>query len=343
METIRKIGMVLMALLLSATVSAKDLKVLQINIWQEGTQVKGGFEGLVDVIQQLEPDVVMMSEVRNYKGVQFVPCLVKALRSRGCMYYGETSKLDVGIISKYKIIEQGPNCAYAPDAGSVLKAKIAVGNQIVVVYSAHLDYTHYACYLPRGYDGVTWQKLKAPIVDKARIERANRESKRDEAIGHVIEDARREEGHFILLGGDFNEPSHLDWSEEVKDLWDHRGAIVNWDCSVMLQKAGFIDSYREKYPNVKTHPGFTYAADNPNATMKQLDWVPDADGRDRIDYIYYVPVKGVRLKRVRLVGPSGSIVRNQRVEEDTKDKFIEPSCVWPSDHKGVLAVFKIPD
>ena len=48
-------------------------------------------------------------------------------------------------------------------AGSVLKARIRINGRDVVVYSAHLDYTHYACYLPRGYSGVTWKNLHAPV------------------------------------------------------------------------------------------------------------------------------------------------------------------------------------
>lgn len=187
-----------------------ELKVLQMNIWQEGTMVKGGFEAIADEVARLEPDIVLFSEVRNYHGKQFISRILQALGERGKKYYGENSKLDVGILSKYKIEEQAPNCPLEDDAGSVLKARIRINGRDVVVYSAHLDYTHYACYLPRGYSGVTWKKLDAPVLDAVAIEKANNESMRDEAICHVIEDARKEKGNIILLGGDFNEPSHLD-------------------------------------------------------------------------------------------------------------------------------------
>lgn len=334
---------IMLGLLYVAVGHCKQIKVLQINIWQETTMVKGGFNGLVDEIIRLDPDIVLMSEVRNYKGIQFVPRLRDALRLKGKAYHGETSKLDVGILSKHPILKQGPNCPEAPDAGSVLKALIDIGGRTIAVYSAHLDYTHYACYLPRGYDGVTWKKMRQPITDATTIEKANHESMRDEAIRHVISDARKEieKGHPVFLGGDFNEPSHLDWREDTKELYDHRGAVVGWDCSVLLEEAGFEDSYRVKYPNPVTHPGFTYPADNADASLERLDWAPDADGRDRIDFIYYYPAKGIKLKDVSVVGPRGSIVRNQRTDEKTKDKIVEPHSVWPSDHKGVLATFKI--
>ena len=157
----RKYNFILLILLIcSCTLygKSKELTVLQMNIWQEGTMVDGGFDAIADEVSRLSPDIVLFSEVRNYHGKQFIPRILQALKDRGVNYYGETSTLDVGILSKYKIQEQRPNYPLKNDAGSVLKARIEIEGQTIVVYSAHLDYTHYACYLPRGYSGVTWKK-----------------------------------------------------------------------------------------------------------------------------------------------------------------------------------------
>ena len=102
------------------------------------------------------------------------------------------------------------------DAGSVLKARIRINGRHVVVYSAHLDYTHYACYLPRGYSGVTWKKLDAPVLDAVAIAKANNESMRDEAICHVIEDARKEKGNIILIGSPCSGKSHYNISLGIR-------------------------------------------------------------------------------------------------------------------------------
>ena len=211
------------------------------------------------------------------------------------------------------------------------------------MYSAHLDYKHYACYLPRGYSGETWQKLEEPITNTDSILAANQKSKRLEAIEKFIIDAKIEiqKGHIVLLGGDLNEPSHLDWQEESKDLWDHNGAIVNWDCSIALYDNGFIDSYREIYPDVVNYPGFTFPSDNIDATISKLTWAPNADERERIDFLYYYPNKNIALKDVIIVGPSSSIVRSKREEDQSKDKFILSNGIWPTDHKAVLSKFKI--
>jgi endonuclease/exonuclease/phosphatase family metal-dependent hydrolase len=161
-----------------------------------------------------------------------------------------------------------------------------------------LDYTNYACYLPRGYDGVTWKKLDRPVSDVGTIIEANRKSKRDEAIQDILSDVEKEDqSQSFIIAGDFNEPSHLDWILATKDLFDHRGAVVPWDCSVLLEKAGFIDSFRQLYPNPVSHPGFTYPAFNKDVPIEKLAWAPTADDRDRIDYVYYRSKKTVEASK----------------------------------------------
>ena len=187
---------------------------------------------------------------------------------------------------------------------------------------------------------MTWKKLEAPVTDKAEIEKANNESLRDESIRLVIEDATKSDADFVILGGDFNEPSHLDWTEETKGLWDHNGAVVDWACSKLLYEAGFRDAYRVKYPNPTTHPGFTFPSDNPAMPVERLTWAPEADERDRIDFIYYIPATGWEVEDAVIVGPKSSIIRSQRVEEDSQDTFSTPADIWPTDHKGVLIKFK---
>lgn len=53
----------------------------------------------------------------------------------------------------------------------------------------------------------------------------------------------------IIMGGDFNIYSHLDWTEATKDLYLHGGAVVNWTVSKTMESAGFKDSFREINPD----------------------------------------------------------------------------------------------
>ena len=68
--------------------------------------------------------------------------------------------------------------------------------------------------------------------------------------------------------------------------------------------------------------------------VSKLTWAPDADERDRIDFIYFYPNQDITPISSMILGPSRSIVKSQRIEENTED-------IWPSDHKGVIATFRI--
>mgnify|MGYP002604076701 FL=1 len=73
--------------------------------------------------------------------------------------------------------------------------------------------------------------------------------------------------------------------------------------------------------------------------VERLTWAPEADERDRIDFIYYIPSASWEVKEAVVVGPKSTIVRNKRVEEDSQDIFSTPTGIWPTDHKGVLIKF----
>ena len=73
--------------------------------------------------------------------------------------------------------------------------------------------------------------------------------------------------------------------------------------------------------------------------VNKLTWAPKADERDRIDYIFYYPAEGLSVKDAVIFGPEGSICKSQRIKETSKDRFITPLAVWPTDHKGLLVTF----
>lgn len=324
------------------TTNGKTIKVLQFNIWQEGTVVDGGFEAVADEIIRSDADFVTLSEVRNYNQTHFCDRIVKALKERGQTYYSFLSE-DSGLLSRYPIIDSTTIFPLHNDRGSIYKLVAQIGKQEFAVYTAHLDYRNCAYYDARGYDGNNWHKLDAPVTDLTRILELNRLSMRDDAIACFIREAQKDEaaGRIVILGGDFNEPSHLDWTEATKDIRDHYGLVIPWNVSTMLANAGYKDVYREKFPNPVTHPGFTCPADCKDIDLKKLVWSPDADDRDRIDYIMYKPYKKFKLEDVRIIGPKGDIKRGERFTEKTSDTIIEPIGIWPTDHKAVLATFKL--
>lgn len=314
-------------------------KVLQFNIWQEGTVVPGGYEGVVSQIIQSEADFVTLSEVRNYKDTRFCDRIVQSLKDSGLVFYSFYSD-DSGILSRYPIIDSTTVYPLNDDHGSAYRALIDMNGQEVALYTTHLDYLNCTYYDVKGYDGSTWKK-RSPMVDLDSILANNVRSKRDDGIKAIIDHAKedRANNRIVLIGGDFNEPSHQDWTEQTKDMFSRHGMVVPWTISKMLADEGYVDTYRSIYPDPATHPGITFPADNPLMEINRLTWAPDEDERERIDFIYYAPIKGLELTNVVVWGPDGSIAYSERVKENTADAFEVGKGVWPTDHKAVLATF----
>lgn len=333
---------------LNAAEKKQTFTVLQLNLWHEGSKVPNGYQGIVDVLDQVDADIVFLCEIRDFGGNKFMPRVLEDLEKRGKHYYGETLGMVIGILTKFKP-DSITRCCVVPgdETRAMLKTTLTIAGHPITFYPCHLDYMHYECYMPRGYSGTSWEKIAAPITDEQEVLNANRIAYRDESIAAFIRDAKEEiaKGHSVIMGGDFNEPSHLDWQADTKDLWDHNGAIINWDCSVMLQKAGFKDAYREKHPNPVWYPGFTFPAGNKlaeEAKLEKLAWAPDVDERDRIDFIYYHSTSpSLALQKSVLVGPSETVIKGEIKENDSKDEFLTPSCIWPTDHKGNLVTFTV--
>lgn len=342
-----KLFPVLAALLMGSCFEAdcrdKEIKVLQWNIWQEGTMVEGGYDAIVDEIVRLKPDFVTFSEVRNYDGSRFCDRIVTSLAERGEEYHSFYS-YDSGLLSRYPIRDSATVFPENGDHGSIYKLVAGTDGNEFAIYTAHLDYLNDAYYNVRGYDGSTWQEIEVPDSVLEVLE-VNDRSLRDDAIREFLKEAEQDldKGRIVILGGDFNEPSHLDWTRETKDMFDHNGLIVPWTVTLLLDNAGFIDCYREMYPDVVDFPGFTFPSDNELVEIRRLTWAPKSDERERIDYVFYYPDRRIRLKDAVIFGPEGCIARSERVKEESRDKFITPSGVWPTDHKGLLVTFEVED
>lgn len=322
--------------------SERNLKVLQLNVWQEGTIIENGYEALADELARADADFVMLSEVRNYNGSNFSKRITESLRQRGKTYYSFYS-YDSGLLSRHPIIDSATIFPEKDDHGSIYKLVSEVDGRRYAIYTAHLDYLSCAYYDVRGYDGNTWDKLPKPLTDVDSIIMKNEASMRDDAIRCFLADAgeERAKGSIIILGGDFNEPSHLDWCEATRNMADHQGLVIPWTVTTLLEKEGYADAYRTKFPDPVKYPGYTYPANNEKAPVEKLSWVPEADERERIDMIFFDPNPSLTLVDAAIVAPRGDIKRGERVVEETADPLIEPLGVWPTDHKGLLVEFSV--
>lgn len=62
---------------------------------------------------------------------------------------------------------------------------------------------------------------------------------------------------------------------------------------------------------------------------------------NRFNFIFHLTSEKLKLKSVKLIEPQDSIVQNQRKSETSEDPIDTPPGIWPSDHKAVMAVFKL--
>lgn len=127
----------------------------------------------------------------------------------------------------------------------------------------------------------------------------------------------------LLLAGDFNSHSHLDWTPATGAWPGHGGRTVPWDVSSRLVGAGFTDVYRAVHPD----PAQDYGATFPVPGV--LKDVPAP--RARLDYVY---AAGRKLRPVSCEVIGGPYHRPFSYAGRSFDMF-------PSDHAAVRAVFAV--
>lgn len=333
------------------------MRVLQFNIWMEGAEVDDGLRKIVDVIISSNVEVVAMSEVRNYHWKDLHDRLKAALGEKGHVFHGhflreDSAANDVGLLSKYPISHAEVVAKITSDESSKMVAYHLDAPNLgelgrVVIVTAHLGWKHYALNLPRGYGAgvgtAGFGKLAGgPVTDVERLSEIDKGSNRVAAMDAFVRYTETlERGVPVVLAGDLNEGSDLDWTEQTKDLYDHHGVVMPWHNSRMLRAAGFQDSWRELYSDPVTHLGATWPSAAFGVRPPRPSWCPDADERDRIDFIYHNSV--LRTTAAHLVGPTTYIVEGKPLE--VCEPFYEPvvPLPWPSDHKALRVVLEIVD
>ena len=333
-----------------APAETNSLRVLAFNVWQEGTKVEGGFEKIIDILLAADADVIALSEIRNYQGVDWLERAKQALRTRGETYHGDFVAGDVGVLSRWPIARAetiffDPAKARGSLVGYWLQNP--AGGELFVA-SAHLDYKNYAIYLPRGYDGNTFKIIDPdgdgepnPVTDLERLHAMDEASGRDDILEAFVAFTNEQVDAEtpIILAGDFNECSHLDWTAATRDLYSHNGVAIEWRNSRMLAEHGFRDTWRERHPDPVTHPGATW----PSEAWKtpSTSWTPKVDERDRIDFIYLRdPTKTWSVRNAAIAGSPRYYVFDTLRENRSACPFALRDLPWPSDHKGVLVDFE---
>ncbi|EPY10132.1 MULTISPECIES: endonuclease/exonuclease/phosphatase family protein [Paenibacillus] len=260
--------------------SGRNLKVMTFNIWRGSTSIVQ----VAEAIRTAEADVIGIQEADGQ-----LPALARKLN----FYYDEGHS----ILSRYPLHQSAHKefiwVEVAPD-------------EVAAMSNVHL------CHEPYGpYDIRDGLNAAAAVANENRIHMQEMNS-RFHLLGQLAS-----QGVPVFLTGDFNAPSHLDWTDEAKSM--HFGVAVEWSVSIRLEQLQFRDSYREVHSDPLTKPAVT--------------WTPGGNGHiepdevhDRIDFVY-------------AGGPSATIDSCIVGERGPyTDIAITP---WPSDHRAVVSTFEL--
>ncbi|WP_197094122.1 discoidin domain-containing protein [Nonomuraea sp. SBT364] len=119
----------------------------------------------------------------------------------------------------------------------------------------------------------------------------------------------------VLMGGDLNAQSYLDWTEQFANAPGHGGVVLPWPYTKMYSDAGFIDTFRHANPDAGLYPGRTWSP------LSGFGAVPA-----RIDYVF------ARGKDVRVLGSRADVSRLPR----HRDSWLDQPYPFYSDHSSVI-------
>ncbi|MGE0213283.1 MAG: endonuclease/exonuclease/phosphatase family protein, partial [Parvibaculaceae bacterium] len=194
-----------------------------------------------------------------------------------------------------------------------LGVPIDVNGRTVYAFNVHLDDSPYQPYQLLGieYGAAPFIKTEAEAVRFA-------EETRGPALKLLFDDLQAAEGaDAAFIFGDFNEPSHRDWTERAVKAGSQPVA-VRFPTTLAIEGKGFIDVFRVAFPDETARPAFTWT---PTSDPKDPE-----DHHDRIDFVF-ARAKNLKVERAAIVG--------EKAPE--ADIVVTP---WPSDHRAVMSTVK---
>jgi exonuclease III len=254
-------------------------------------------DATLQVLRETDADIIGLQEVSTSRLID----LAQKLHYHFHSFSKTTANLndeDTGILSRFPITRFFEN-------GVVVRVNPKLE---LAVFTVHL-----APYPYEPYD------FRDGVITTAEAAVASASKLRLPALEPVLEEINnaRNDGIPVFLTGDFNEPSHFDWTTQTASSNMHFNKVVEWPVSKMITQSGLIDAYRSRFPNAANFPGVTWT------TIESPDEV-----YDRIDMVYQTDEQAFTLKDVRLVGGVGDIAGIL-----VKD--------YPSDHYAVIATYKL--
>lgn len=278
--------------------------VMSYNIYRGGTMRGQPLSQTAKVIQEAKADIVGVQETRSPSGVN----AEKLAQLLGWNHYVDRGNRV--IVTRYEIVEE---------MRDGIKVRLPSGQE-AYLFNLHLPSNPYQPYQLLGIEP-KWHKHKdTPFIKTEAEAIAAAKEARGGEISALLSQIRSlpDQDAPVFVVGDFNEPSHLDWTEKAAASGRHPIKVA-YPASIEMTKAGFADAWRTIYPDELEQPGYTWTP-----IMKADD---PTTHHDRIDFVYYRG-KGISLNEVKIVGEN----------RENADIVVSP---YPSDHRAVVATFTL--
>ena len=247
--------------------AADTMRVLVWNVLNGGNSVVDGAEKALAVIRDSGADVVLMQESYDIEGER--PLLGAWLAEQLGWNQWQANSPHLCILTRFEIAERFTHEPWH-----------AVGARLVddrgrdfLAWSIWIDYRDYITTKLRDTPDITdGDLLESEFVRSQRLPQAQRIIAQLETLGHLDLSIP------LLVGGDWNTPSHLDWTLDTSRVYKRRRAL-DLPVSLAMADAGFVDSFRTVHPNPVQRPGITWSP------MYRTSGGED-QGFERIDRLY---------------------------------------------------------
>ncbi len=288
------------------------VRIMSFNMWQGGDSGRQPFERTVEVVRAAKADIVGLQETGGIapKGQPRPDHAKRLADALGWHYHRQESASGmarIGIISRFPI----GGTLGEPSIGATVTLP---SGRTVDVFNIHMVASPYQPYQLLGipYGDAAFLKTPEEAVAAAR-------EAREAQVDEVIRALKGAKSSLQIITGDFNEPSHLDWTEETVKERRHP-AVVEWPSPKTFAAAGFRAAYRTLFPDPVARPGMTWT------TLTRPD-----DPKDHHDRIDFVLSRGpAKVKSAEVVGHSPG----------SAEIVVSP---YPSDHRAVVATFVVED
>ncbi|MBR0555220.1 endonuclease/exonuclease/phosphatase family protein [Ciceribacter sp. L1K23] len=294
-----------------------ELTVMSFNIWGGGANESKGVEETVAAIRAAGADIIGIQETKPEPEVcEADDCAAtgesaaaRIAEALGFHHFDQSKENPAlwanAIISRYPIGKPTAN---------ELGVEIAVGDRKVYAFNIHLTDFPY-----QPYQLLNIEYGPAPFLKTGEEAAAAAKAARGPALDLLMSDLKEADGaDAVFLFGDFNEPSHRDWTEAAVKA-GHQPTVVEYPTTLRIEKeGGFTDLFRAAFPDEVAKTAFTWTP-----TSEPTD--PE-DHHDRIDFTFG--------KADNLTVVKAGIVGEKAPEADI---VVTP---WPSDHRASMATVR---